>query len=141
MHRYPARADVVQVLGGMNAALGYMYRSGGSFRPDRAILEPHFEGLEVAVVHAIGVASKIPRTRSSSAAGMDLAKNIKTQPMGFFVKSTQFGISQRRDYQQDRVRTVRPSFEDLEFVDDEVFAQAGNLRCCRWRLRDSRRLP
>jgi hypothetical protein len=58
-----------------------------------------------------------------------LAEDVERHAARLVAQSFQFGVGERGDDQQDCVGRGGAGFENLEGVEDEVLAQAGNRGC------------
>ncbi len=64
---------------------------------------------------------------------MHFTQNIESAPTRPWRKGTQLLRSERRHNQQDCIRGIRPRLQQLEFIHNKIFAQAGNRNRCRSR--------
>src|SRR5713101_3883628 len=113
------------VCAGLDSALGYADASGGYFfgQPECGF-EIDFEGAQIAAVDADQVATRIKRALQFRFV-MSLTQNIEAVGSRDPGQRYQFFLIERRDNQQDGVGAACSSFHDLEFIDDEILAQAG----------------
>jgi hypothetical protein len=61
--------------------------------------------------------------------GMDFAEDVERVLMSAGGEAGELGAGERGDDEEDGVGAVGAGFDDLVFVDDEIFAEAGDL--CR----------
>jgi len=101
---------------------------GGSFSASfQGSVEANLEGLQVAVVDAISVASQCPRTSFASSVVWDFAENIEPVFMGDDGEVVKEAVAERARDKEDGVSAMGAGFGDLVLVDDEVFAKAGDF--------------
>jgi len=120
-------AQGLNVGGGMDAAFGDADGVGRElFGEFERSFEANFEGLEVAVVHAIGIAAQI-LDEVDLFGGMDFTKNVEAIPVGDHREVIQIAVAERGGDEEDGVGAMSAGFGDLILVDDEVFAKAGKF--------------
>ena len=62
---------------------------------------------------------------------MSFAKHIQATSTRLLGKSNQFGLRQHRHNKENRISRVGSGFQQLELVDDEILAQAWQIRSGR----------
>lgn len=120
--------QAADVLCGLNAALGDMHSFFGKLLGEaQGCLKAYSEGPQIPVVHAVGIAAQIADTPQLFRC-MDFAKHIQLLLVGKGGQPRQIRVRQSGDNQQDRICAVRASLDDLVLVEDEVLAQARDMR-------------
>lgn len=120
-------AEAVKVRGGMNAAFGNVEGRGRKLRGQfQRSFEADVEGAEVAIVDAEAVAVEAADT-GKLFSGMDFAEDVKLERAGGGGEASEFAVRERRGDEEDGVGVMGAGFDDLVFVHDEIFAEAGKL--------------
>lgn len=122
-------AQAVEVGGRVNAAFGDVHGvgrqiSGESERGFKA----NVEGAEVAIVHAVAVAAEIADA-GQFVGGVDFTEDVKLERVGGGGEAGKFGVGECGGDEQDGIGVMGAGFDDLVFVHDEIFAEAGDI--CR----------
>ena len=118
-------AEGTDVGGGVDAAFGDANGVGrelaGEFERG---FEADFEGLQIAVIHAVGVAADVPN-EVDLLRRVDFAEDVQAIAMGDGRVVVKVAVAERAGNEEDGVGVVGASFGDLILVDDEILAEAG----------------
>jgi len=124
-------AEAGEVGGGVDAAFGDFHDAGRNAGGEvERGLQRDLEGVQVAVVDADEVASSGESAVEFSGV-VDFDEDVKLQFAGAAVERSEIGVGESGDDEEDGVGAMDAGFEELKLVDDEVFAQAGNLHRLR----------
>src|SRR5204863_9615301 len=94
-----------------------------SRQPERG-RQVNFERVEIAAVRANQIAPGVERALQFAFV-VDLTQNVQVISLSAARKRSQVILLESSNDQQDGIRAMRSRFQDLEVIDDEVFAQTG----------------